>query len=144
MSQSWRVTAFTFPRKPVATCWKAFLAAFSSSLGARADWRSLKSWHIWGPMNTPALIFYTLCLGNFSHTNENAVPFLSSVYTEFFMRPNLIYRGGSNNVHGSTRGWWAMFFVLNVCNLYKGQFFLLWRTLLAWLSHTHRKQQNFA
>ena len=64
-----------------------------------------------------ALIFSTLCLGNFSHMNENAVPLLSSAYTEYFMRPNLIYRGGSNTLRASTRGWWAIFFVLSVCDL---------------------------
>jgi hypothetical protein len=35
------------------------------------------------PVNTPALIFSILSLGNFSYKNENAVPFLSSVLPDF-------------------------------------------------------------
>jgi hypothetical protein len=36
---------------------------------------------------------------------------------KFFMRPNLICRGGGNTLHGPTRDWWATFFV-PVCVIY--------------------------
>jgi len=71
-------TAFTW--KPVATCRKVFQTAFSSTLRARSNWGSLKSWRIWGSVNTPALIFSALRLWDFSHKKENAGLFLSSAF----------------------------------------------------------------
>jgi hypothetical protein len=50
-------------------------------------------------------------LGNFSHKNENARPFLSSFSVESSMRPNLIHR---DRIY---EAWWAMFFTPGVLNL---------------------------
>jgi hypothetical protein len=36
-----------------------------------------------GPINTPVLILSMLSLRNFSYKNENAGPFLSSVFRDF-------------------------------------------------------------
>ena len=72
---------------------------------------------MWGQLNTPALIFSLLHLGNFAHKDENCGPFLSSAFTKHCMGPNLICRGASNTLHGSTRGWWAAFFVSGVPTL---------------------------
>lgn len=39
----------------------------------------------------PAIIFSILSLGNFSYKNENAELFLSTAFTKFFIRLNLLY-----------------------------------------------------
>ena len=108
--------ASTFHWKPIAACREAFRADFSSSLRARSNLGSLMSQHMWGSMKIPTLIFL-LSLGNFLHKNKNARPFLSRVLVEFFMRSNLICRGGIYE------GWWAMSFAPGVWDLCWGQFF---------------------
>lgn len=119
------VDGCTFPRKPVAPCCKTFQASLSLSLRARSNWEYRKIWRICGPANKTVLILSILCFGNYWHKNENARPFLSSVLTKFFIRPNLRCRVWSNILHRSTKCWWTTFLVPDVFVWRKGQFF--WR-----------------
>ena len=76
-----------------------------SSIGLSADSNrfSLMRSLIWGPSNTPAVIFASLFCGNFSWRNANYSSSLSNASTKFFSRPSLTWRGGSNILIGSTQ-----------------------------------------
>jgi hypothetical protein len=105
--------AFTFHRKPVATCRKAFQTALWSSVRYREIKLRVSGEQTYlGANNAPAFIFSVLRLGKFSDKNKNAGPFLSSAFT----MPSLTFRGVSNNLHGNTRGRWDTFFVTGVCD----------------------------
>ena len=59
---------------------------------------------IWGSSNSPAFSFSLLTRGNFSPKNAKPPPFLSSPFANFFIKPSLIWSGGSRIFCGSTKG----------------------------------------
>ena len=93
-TSSLKFVALKFPRKPFENFSKYCHAAFSLSLSTASNCWSLKSYLIWGPINTPAFTFSQVSLENFPHKYVNAGPFTPKDFTKFFLSPNLICIGG--------------------------------------------------
>ena len=71
--------------------------------------QTFMSCHIWGLSNVTTLSFSMFIRGNFFWRRANPLSFLSIAFTKFFITPNLICKGGSSILFGSTRGWdWTL------------------------------------
>ena len=81
-------------------------AESSAGFNASSKLVSLMSSLIWGPSNIPALIFSMLFCWNFWWRKANPLPSLSNAFTKFYMRLSLMWRGRSNILIGSTKGWY--------------------------------------
>ena len=80
-------------------------AEMSEGFSASSKLVSLMSFLIQGLSNIPILIFSMHFRWNFWWRKANPLPSLFNAFTKFFMRPSLMWRGGSNILLGSTRGW---------------------------------------
>ena len=93
------------PRKFTMTDLRDNQTESSAGFSALSKLVFLMSSLIWGPSNIPALNFSMLFCWNFCWRKANPLPSLSNALTKFFMRPSLIWRGGSNILLSSPRGW---------------------------------------
>ena len=101
----WHWELLWLPRKFVMTDLRDNQGKTSAGFSASSKLVSLMSSLIWRPSNIPALIFSILFRWNFWWRKGNPLPYLSNAFTKFFMRTSLMWRGGSNILLGSTRGW---------------------------------------
>ena len=94
------------PRKFAMTDLRGNQAEGSTGFSASSKLVPLMSSLIWEPSNIPALIFSMLFCWNFWWRKANPLPSLSNAFTKFYMRLSLMWRGRSNILLGSTKGWY--------------------------------------
>ena len=98
---------------------------------------------IWGPSNTPALIFSSVMAQNFTHRYSKQSASLSSVFKSCFTKPSVICSGGRRTFSGFTNGSYLIFFSPTTNSVRLGQSCFTQWSSFARLSHKQRKQGYF-
>lgn len=92
--------------------------------------------------NRDAFLLYSLILGNIFYTYFNVAFILSVAFTNVFIWPNLMWRGGNIFFDSTSHECWP-FFLPGSRDCRNGQFLLIQWELLCRLTHSKRNQQYF-
>ena len=108
--QTWSSGTRVLPRKPPQTDLNASHTLSSFKLRSSSKSVSFSTSRIWVPIKMPSLSLAALRPGNTVDKCWKAAPFLCKAFTKFFIKPNLMWRGGRSTLFMSTRG-----FSLKLC-----------------------------
>ena len=90
-----------------------------------------------------ALIFTSLTIGKLFLKYPNPRPVLSITFTNVFLRPSFMCKGGKKMFPGITIGGLTKFLSRGVNDVRLGHSLFTQWFFLSWLSHSHKKQQCF-
>ena len=131
------------PRNFFTTSLSAFHASYSISVIVSVKLSSIISLRICDPSNIPSLILACDTVENFVHTYWKHGLFLSNTFTNCFIIPSLMCKGGSRIFSRSTRLTFETFLDPGCSCSLSGQCTVSQCLSLALLSHSHRKQGYF-
>jgi len=131
------------PRNFFTTSLNAFRTSSSISVIVPVKLSSIISLRICGPSNIPSLILACENEENFVHKYKKHGLFLPNAFTNSFIIPSLMCKGGSRIFSRSTRLTFETFLDPGCSFSLSGQCTVSQCLSLALLSHSHKKQGHF-